>query len=247
MREVDEPRQLGREEDEEDDGRRDRPGADAAPAESNVCPVWGRESWIRPGRRPRAPPPSLDYTPQRRVRHDGPREPREPREAVRVDRASGDHAERQGRPRAAHRRQEQREAEHEERLDRLLEGLLRQIGRGEVAERDERGADRARRRPELGERAGRDDRDQHRDRERQPRERLDRAAAEDRADAIDERVRPDRVAIADELRHRALMRAQPVGDPPPYPPRTCGRPTGLADRDPGLHRQRAVAALAARC
>ncbi len=138
-------------------------------------------------------------------------EPSEARERVDVDGPRRQDPERDRVPPSAHGGQEQREGEQEQRHDRLLERLLREVRGRQVRKRHERRRPDARRAAQATERGVCDQRGERRDRQGEPGEDVDRARAEQAGDTGDERVGAERIALIDEHRLRPEPLVDPVG------------------------------------
>ena len=209
--EVHHPSPLGRGEDEQHANRR-RHGDRRVRAQ--------RTLGIHASRRPRNPAADVRWSRTRRSPYEQNRqvddrrsgEPEEAGEAIGVDGAGGDQRERE---RAAHgrrARQEQGEREQEERLDRLLERPLREVGSGQVRKGGHRAGDDPGGAAKAVERFGRHGGGERRDREGQAAEGLDETGAEGGVERGGERVWADRVALVEQDRHVAQAVREPVGD-----------------------------------
>ncbi len=135
-------------------------------------------------------------------------------EAVDVDGADGeegcgDEAQGEVAPGAGRLAQGEDEGEDEQGLDRLLEGALGEVGGDDVGEADDQGAGGARDGPQAGEGGERGQRCEHGDSDTEAAEALDEADAQSLVQSDDDRVRPERVALVQQL--SALAVGEPVG------------------------------------
>ena len=189
--EFDHPPDLGRDEDDEEQ----QAEADRAP------------------RRRAGDRGAIAGQPDRHPDHGDRPEPERPRIAVGVggaDRDQGrrDEAQRQLAPGGIAPRlpQGEDEGEHEERLHRLLEGALGEVGGDHVGEADEQRAGESLQPRQLGEGRERGETGEDGDREGEAVEALDEADPQALAEGDDDRVRAERVALAEELGALAVQK-----------------------------------------
>jgi hypothetical protein len=147
-------------------------------------------------------------------------EPDKGREAVGVDAAGrdqrrGDVLERQARPIPLTLAQRQHEGQQEQRLHRLLEGALGEVGGDDVGEADEEGAGGARKRGKLLESGKCRQAGENRNGDSQAAEPLDEADPEALVQGHHDRVRTERIALVQQLRglpvHQPICRQQVLG------------------------------------
>ena len=191
---------------------------------STIRPISGatrtaKASRARPAARQGAGPGSGGAVPRQADPHPDRRRDRQPdraRVAVGVggadrDQRRGHESQRRVAPGgiAARLPQGEDEGEDEEGLHRLLEGALGEVGGDHVGEADEEGAGDPVRPGQRGEGRQRGERGDDRDSDGEPVESLDEADPRSPVQGDDDRVRPERIALAQQL--GALAAGEPVG------------------------------------
>ncbi len=209
VREVDQPPQLrGDQRDQRDE---DRGGGDQSRIRRTPCIPPGRRPGVRGAVLGTGTPRPSDQR-DRDVYGAGAKEPEQTREAVDVDGPGGEHRQGQRPADAGRAREQEGEGEHEQCLDRLLERSLGEIGGGQVRQRNDDRDEDAGKRANASQRLHDDQRGEHWGCERHPGEGLNQAGAEAFAQPGGDRVRAHRIPVADQARHLANPRVEPVRD-----------------------------------